>query len=169
MSEKKLLSRVKFDEIVYECLAILVSRGFTFQIVPGSFSRSSEIFENICFGFFGDVEPIQNFRRIPKIKADLTQKKLDKITLECALVFIKRGVEGVHFNESLNTIRSAIADSIEAMGYEFDADKFCMASKPGWGCYKLWEEVAKRGGLSEGEIVKTRKWFKKELPNYYEE
>ena len=87
------------------------------------------------------------------------------MTLECALIFAQENVEGVHYNESLSHIRLSIINVFRAMGYDIPAG---ILGSPGWGCYKLWEEVARRNGLEDQKIAEIRKWFKENQPEHYE-
>lgn len=167
MSNENHLSREIFDTIVCGCMAVLERHGFAPQPVPQIDSRFSDIFEDICFGWFGDVAPKPKTPALAKRKTGLIQKQIDQITLECALVFTQQGVKDVHYNESLNHIRGSIADILEAMGYE-NPDTLCFASQPGWGCYKLWEEVARQEGLDDQKISENRKWFKENRSEHYE-
>ncbi len=167
MSDKKPLPRAKFEAIVRGCMAVFKRHGFTPQPVQQTDSRFSDIFEDICFGWFGDVAPKPEIPASPKRKINLAQKQMDQMTLECALVFVQQGVKHVHYNESLNHIRGSIADLLEAMGYE-NSEKLCYASQPGWGCYKLWEEVARQECLEADKIVETRKWFRENRTEHYE-
>ena len=167
MSEEKSLSRGKFDAIVNGCMAVLEKHGFTPKPVLQTDSRFSDIFEDTCFGWFGDVAPKPKLPVPPKRKTNLTQKQMDQMTLECALVFVQQGVKNVHYNESLSHIRGSIADVLEAMGYE-NPDALYYSSQPGWGCYKLWEEVARQEGLDGEKISETRKWFRENHSKHYE-
>jgi len=50
MSNKRPLSRKKFDIIVLGCMAVLEKHGFTSRPVPKVDTRIIDIFEDICFG-----------------------------------------------------------------------------------------------------------------------
>ena len=167
MSNEELMPREKFNFIFSECMVVLKSYKFTPQTdVPQTNSRFSDIFEEICFGWFGGVTPKPKIPATPRRKTGLTQRHMDQMTLECALILAQQKVGDVHYNESLEHIRCAIAEILEKMGYKKPED-LCSA-KPKWGCYKLWEEVARYDGVNNKEIEETRKHFKKNQPEHYE-
>lgn len=168
MSERS-IPREKFEAIVRECMALLAEYGFTPQSIPDQTDpRFSNIFEDICFGFFfDDVVPKSETSNAPKRETVLTQQQLDEMTLKCALIFLRHGVEDLQYDESLNHIRAAIVDVLEAMGYE-NLNHFCIASRPGWGCYPLWMEVARQDGLPEKSISKERVWCKENRPEHFQ-
>ena len=169
---QKLFPREKFDAIVLGCMTIVRKHGFEIQpvsVIPKGDSRFSDIFDEACFrGWFGDVASKPKVAAPKKPKVKITQSQMDKMTLECALVFLLNGVKKVHYNESLNGIRMALTDVLEEMGYGWCLNIALRVGDDIWGCYKLWEEVARKDGLPEKEIAETREQFKKNHPKQYE-
>jgi hypothetical protein len=163
---EKLFPREQFETIVKGCLSVLEKYGFTPQPVVQTDLRFSEIFEKNCFGWFGGLSPKPKVAGLPTRQLSLTLRELNHLTLECALVFVKHGVKDVHYNESLNTIRMTIVNALEEMRY--DTSKSHYFAWSAWGCYKLWEEVARVEGLDEQEITQFRKWSKENIPQHYE-
>ena len=168
MSNKRPLSRKKFDIIVLGCMAVLEKHGFTSRPVPKVDTRIIDIFEDICFGWFKNVSSKPKIPAPPKRKTNLTQKQMNQMTLECALVFVQEGIKDVYYAESLNYIRRSIANVLKAMVGCKNSDALCFTYQPGWGCYKLWEEVARQEGLGDQKIAEIRKWFKENQSKHYE-
>jgi len=166
MSHKTPLSRETFRTIVHTCMAILESYGFRPQFTLQFGSHVSSIFENTCLVWF-EIELAPEVPTSVRRETGLTQRQMNQITLACAFVFAKQGVNHVHYNESLNYIRLSIADTLEAMGYE-KPEALCFTSKPGWCCYKLWEEIAQQNGLGDEKIADVRQWHAENQPEYYE-
>ena len=164
MGENSTVPRHVFNTIVTQCLAILARHGFTPRYMPSD-TQFRDVFEQHAFvGWFGEVTPTQRQMAGWPVETDLTPRQLDQITLECALAFGRAGMQGVRYNESLNCIRSTIADVLETMGYQKPPLHYQR-----WGCYKRSEELYRLDGRSEEEINTSRAWWKERFSQFYEE
>ncbi len=166
MDDERPLPREKFDAIIRGCLAVLTQHGFvcsSSHIDP----CVKDIFLDVCFGFFGEVEPEDITREIKRVTG-LTQKQLDEITLECASIFARYQVKDTSCGEGLNHIRRTIADLLGHMGFE-KPDELCQPTHSRWGCHKKWEEVAQQDGLDGKRVAEIREECKRRWPEHYEE
>jgi len=172
-TQTEVLSRSQFGSLIGGCLVLLEMHGFNLIALTKArragdpAEQLEDIFEHEIFCMIGvDVEPRAQGRGDvpPKIKSTATGKELDQITLECALHFNKQGL-ALHHNEVLNSLRLAIQEVIQAMGYELPE-----RDRPNqlWGCYSFWETVAKQAGVSRVEIQSTRKYYAEHYPKYFE-
>ncbi|HET8575361.1 MAG TPA: hypothetical protein VFM02_04320 [Candidatus Paceibacterota bacterium] len=110
-------------------------------------------------------------------RAQITQGEVDKITLECAMVFVPfyrknfpGSVSDAWSSYRLNILRCVVVDFIGKMGYEID-DGMYSSYIPFFWSYKLWEDLARKCGLSEEEILEMRQSAKNDQQNaaFYQE
>jgi hypothetical protein len=158
-------SRTAFDAIVHDCMEFLKQKGFTALPVTADDTQFSDVFEK-WFDWFGQLEPKVRVPKSVKRSHDLTQRELDLMTLDCALIHIQHGVKDVSYVEPLNNIRGTIFEVLDVMNYDF---RKLPRPRYHWGCYKQWEEVARADGRAQEWIADIRLYCKNEQPEFYEE
>jgi hypothetical protein len=96
----------------------------------------------------------------------ITQREIDTITLECAIVLHDAGAVGVHMNEHLVALRIWILSFIEK-NFECNNIHELQASPARFGLNETWAELARKVGLSEREIEKFQARERANFPNGY--
>lgn len=177
VDSRTILPRSAFMNITGSCAAIFEKYGFPIygagaRIVdplPGALEK--------CCAVFGDIEPLENVVKQAKIPADLSVDKLRRMTLECAIVFHRNGVQDILFapagnnrlfSPGLQAIATAILEVITGSGYELPPGVHYL-SAPCWGAYLAWKELAEMEGMQTATIREVREWFKENMKQLYEE
>lgn len=167
MRTKHSLKREEFQRLLSQCLEILAQHGVV-QPQPVAF------FENAFDQY--EVERRARFER-DSIKVeprnprwlDWDLKKLDEVTLECALVFEQHWPEQpLDLETNLNYLRNILARYLNDLGYcglAINQDSHYRT----WGCYTAWEEMARRLHLNEEYIDSVRCTTRILFPEIYEE
>ena len=170
MSEKiMVVSKEQFSALVNRCFAILVKHGFEWTVIevqPTFTAQLEAEFARQAFGMFCDIEESEKpvVRKEPeKRKTRLTGRDFDLITLECSLIYARRG-STMYYNECLNVLRSSLEFTVVSLGYECPND----GRRRGWTCYKTWEDLATKCGLTKTHIARVRGWWLIHDPAEYE-
>lgn len=156
------ITRAQFHEICRVSLKIINEEGLLTEAEVVNDNLQRHFME---FLSYNRTNVLQTWPASPAPSPMPTQKVIDTITLKCAIILTSHGVYGLHFNESLNMLRSYIVDIlIKEYGNDLIDLKYFGVR---WGCYRLWVTLAIACDASH--IEETRQFWREHSPDHFEE
>lgn len=156
------ITRDQFHETSKDCLKILVEEHLLQEKLYTSIAFQRRFDELMKYCAIQVDIITSKPTSVPVIPS---QRSVDIATLRWALKLKDTFGSNLHFNETLNMLRSYIVDIL--------IDEYGESYKPlrlfgqRWGCYRLWAELAQACGANY--VQETRNYWRDQVPDYFED
>ncbi len=164
------IPRIIFNRILVRLVVLLARHGVVPLALPLVDSQIAQKVEEHLFGWFGELAPSPAQLRKCRVPTNITPRQLVSLTFECAAIIVEElpadpgHTHDAYYDESLNAIRTTIAELLVVMGYTMPQ----YPSYTVWICYREWEEHARRCGMDEAKIVQCRAATELRSPDEFE-
>lgn len=156
------ITRSQFCEVSKDCLKILVDAGLIEErLYPSTvFQQRFDELLRYC-----GIQ-VDNKSSAPTSNSVFpSQYTVDTVTLRWALKLNEVSHPHLHYNETLNLLRSYIVDIlIDEYGASYQPLRLFNQR---WGCYRLWVELAE--ACQASHIAETRNFWRDQAPEHFEE